>query len=108
MSCYDRYGAQFGSEKLGILYNNQLGDAFIASSDERKFSSSRENSPKPGSRTLSGMAPNVIVDESGDVKMVSGAAGGVQIPPSVSWVSQSNYLIYHKKRKAFINEALSY
>ena len=89
-----RYGAHFASDTLGIIYNNQLGDSFTVDSVEHKLSSSEENWPKPFARPLSGMAPNIILDDKGDVKMVSGAAGGAMIPAAVAWVCQTYLFIY--------------
>lgn len=48
--------------------------------------SSPYNFIQPGKRALSTMAPSIIVDGKGDVKMTIGAAGGPQIVTAISQV----------------------
>ena len=93
-TCLFRFGAKFASEKTGIVYNNEIADAYTLSSPWRKFSWSEENAPRPRSRPLSAMAPTILTDDDGNVRMVIGASGGAKITSSVAWVSCSCFRIY--------------
>ena len=48
---------------------------------------SPSNFIKPGKRPMSSMVPIVIVDSSGDVRLVAGGAGGTTITTSTAMVS---------------------
>jgi len=48
---------------------------------------------KPHKRALSSMAPTILTDKNGDVKLVIGAAGGTKITTAVGMVAFS--LIYY-------------
>ena len=72
----------FGSGLMagGFLLNNQLTD--FALSGELTTAANR---PAPGKRPRSSMAPTVVFDRQGGVRLVIGSPGGSRIIPYVAW-----------------------
>lgn len=74
------FGSRIVSNSTGIIWNNEMQD----------FDLTPENSPnliKPGKRPRSSMCPVIIVNKSsGQVKLVTGAAGGSRITTSTAQI----------------------
>ena len=81
------FGAGFASGQTGIILNNEMAD--FSPPDAFSFYGlppSRANLIRPGKRPLSSMTPAVVVDSSGRVRLVVGAAGGIRITTSTAYV----------------------
>ncbi|XP_078352781.1 glutathione hydrolase 1 proenzyme-like [Oculina patagonica] len=77
------FGAKFRSKELGIIYNDQLLDAVNMWVTEYHL---EPDSFKPHKRPLSMASPSIILDDTGNVKMVFGAAGGKYIATTLAQV----------------------
>lgn len=66
------YGAKLTAPGTGIILNNSVAS----------FSNSGENQPAPGRRTVSSMAPTLVLD-AGRVALVLGTPGGDTIPSTI-------------------------
>jgi len=79
------YGSAFRSTNTGILYNNEMDDFSTPGVSTRfGFPPTVANYIKPGKRPVSSMAPCIVTDKFGDVKMVVGASGGPHIISAVA------------------------
>ena len=79
------YGARRRSERLGIIYNNQMDDFSIPGQKNYfGFEPSKANYIAPGKRPMSSMAPIIIYNKDGQVKASLGAAGGSKIISTLS------------------------
>lgn len=78
------FGSKFRSRKLGVIYNDQLWDALNLWVNEFHL---ELDALKPRKRPMSLASPAIILDESGSVKMVIGAAGGKYIATALSQVN---------------------
>lgn len=79
-------------KRTGIIFNDEMDD--FAKPDVNSWSedawtavTSKANWIEPGKRSLSAMSPTVILDGKGDVRLVTGAAGGSKIITAVLMVS---------------------
>ncbi|GFZ92326.1 gamma-glutamyltranspeptidase [Elstera cyanobacteriorum] len=75
----------FGARRMaaGFLLNNQLTDfSFVPERDGKPVA----NRVEPGKRPRSSMAPTIVFDDSGAVKMVLGSPGGAAI---IQYVAQT-------------------
>ncbi|XP_036318223.1 glutathione hydrolase 1 proenzyme-like [Rhagoletis pomonella] len=75
----------FGSGKIGarsgILFNNAMSD-FAIDGLQNYFdlpNMPQRNRIKPGASPMSSMSPIIVTDQSGEVRLVTGAAGGTKI-----------------------------
>jgi gamma-glutamyltranspeptidase len=76
------------SERLGIVYNDQMDDFSIPGSKNFfGFEPSRVNYIEPGKRPMSSMSPLIIYNKkTRDVKASIGAAGGSKICSAIAQV----------------------
>ena len=75
------------SKSTDIILNNQMDDfASPGFANVYHIEPSPANYIKPGRRPVSSMVPTIIVDASGDVKMVVGASGGPKIITATAFV----------------------
>ncbi len=75
------------SPSTGIILNDEMDDfSYPDELNNYNVPPSPNNYPIPGKRPLSSMAPSVIVDTEGNVKMVAGSAGGTMITTTISYV----------------------
>ncbi|XP_028046427.2 scoloptoxin SSD14 [Monomorium pharaonis] len=82
------FGSGIVSKKTGILLNNGMNDFSIPSQfNFFNMPPYPNNYIAPKKQPLSSMAPSVLVDRHGDVKMVMGAAGGTKITTAVSQIT---------------------
>ncbi|KAG5896978.1 hypothetical protein JTB14_018493 [Gonioctena quinquepunctata] len=79
------FGAGITSKRTGIVLNSIMNDfSFPHFMNYYGLAGSPNNKMEPGKRPLSSMAPSILTDNYGDVKMVIGAAGGSKITTSVA------------------------
>ena len=84
-SINDFFGSGFLSSTTGVILNNDM-DAFALDGNLVRFPFNHIEAEK---RPLSAKCPTVVVDRSsGNVTLVTGAAGGTRIPPAVGQVSE--------------------
>ena len=75
------------SSDTGILYNNVMNDFSIpGEKNVYHLPHFPENDLKPGKRPMSSMSPTIVTDPNGDVRLVTGAAGGPRIITSTALV----------------------
>nr|XP_023018346.1 glutathione hydrolase 1 proenzyme-like [Leptinotarsa decemlineata] len=85
------FGAGITSKQTGIVLNSVMNDfSFPNSTNYYGLVGSPKNKMEPGKRPLSSMAPSILIDEKGNVKMVVGAAGGPKIVTAVAQVIMRN------------------
>ena len=84
-----RFGAKFLSRSTGIILNDEMDDfSFPGITNNFGVPPSPNNFVKPFKHPLSSMSPTVVTNaETGDLRLVIGAAGGTQITTSVAYVS---------------------
>ncbi|XP_024941854.1 uncharacterized protein LOC107268717 [Cephus cinctus] len=80
------FGSGIVSQSTGILMNSGMDDFGIPS----RYSyfglpPSPNNYIQPGKRALSSMAPTILVENNGEVRMVIGAAGGTKITTALAY-----------------------
>lgn len=89
MCLYFSFGSGIVSKRTGILLNSGMDDFGVPSRlNYFGIPASPANHIKAGKRSLSSMAPTILVDSNGNVKMVIGAAGGTKIVTSIAFVSK--------------------
>lgn len=85
------FGAKFMGPKTGILYNNEMNDFSIPGhDDDYGIPPSPYNWIEPGKKPMSSMAPIIIVDRRGRVRMVVGGSGGSKITTAVASVIRNH------------------
>ncbi|XP_065208918.1 scoloptoxin SSD14-like [Planococcus citri] len=80
-----RFGSFVLSKSTGIMLNNQMDD-FSSPGIVNNYgvTPSKANYIAPGKIPLSSMCPTIILNQSGDVRLIIGAAGGTLITSSVA------------------------
>ena len=73
---------------VGFMMNDQMDDFAVQPGKPNMFGlvQGEANAIQPGKRMLSAMSPTVVLDASGTVQMVAGAAGGPRIISATSQV----------------------
>lgn len=81
------FGSRIISESTGILLNDGMDDfsrpGFV---NKYRLPGSPANYIAPGKIPLSSMAPTILLDGDGDVRLLIGAAGGSKITSSIAYV----------------------
>ncbi|XP_067634557.1 scoloptoxin SSD14-like isoform X2 [Eurosta solidaginis] len=90
------FGSKVRSRRTGIILNDEMDD-FSTPGLVNTFGipASPANYIHPGKRPMSSMAPAIILDRDGNVRMLSGAAGGSRITTAVA-TSIIKYLIFNE------------
>lgn len=90
------------SPKTGILFNNQITDFIISKS----IQANQMNTPQPNKTPQTSMAPVILTDKDGNVKIVLGSSGGKVIITAILQVgiirdvlSQSLLVFFKNKQK---------
>ncbi|XP_069703104.1 scoloptoxin SSD14-like isoform X2 [Periplaneta americana] len=83
------FGSGFMSDSTGIILNNEMDD-FSVPSNATHGLQPKANFIAPGKRPLSSMTPIIITDQDGNVRLVTGGAGGIKIITSVAYVIMRN------------------
>ncbi|KAK9843023.1 hypothetical protein WJX74_005747 [Apatococcus lobatus] len=78
------FGSKVLSVSSGVLLNNDMDDFSTAQqANTYHLEPSRANFIRPGKRPLSSMSPTMLMDASGNLRMVVGASGGPRIVTAV-------------------------
>jgi len=79
------YGAAVISENTGIILNNEMDDftAKVGVPNQFGLIQSAKNAISPKKRPLSSMAPTIVADASGHIRIATGSPGGPTIINSV-------------------------
>ncbi|XP_066271843.1 glutathione hydrolase light chain 1-like [Branchiostoma lanceolatum] len=88
------FGARFRSPSTGIIFNDHM-DLFTVLGENRTriYSSSPGDTVQPGKRSTTSMSPTVVLDSSGDVRLVIGASGGRNIVTALADVIVHHLLL---------------
>ncbi|XP_072048477.1 glutathione hydrolase 1 proenzyme-like [Amphiura filiformis] len=82
------FGSKVRGNITGIFYNNEMDD--FSKPNTTNFygvPASPVNFIKPGKRPMSSMVPVIVIDGQGDVRLVTGGAGGTTITTSSALVA---------------------
>jgi gamma-glutamyltranspeptidase/glutathione hydrolase len=82
------YGSGVYLPSIGIFMNDEMDDFAAAPGKPNMFGlvQGEQNAIKPGKRMLSAMSPTIVLDPSGQLLLVVGAAGGPRIITATSQV----------------------
>ncbi|XP_052270382.1 glutathione hydrolase 1 proenzyme-like isoform X1 [Dreissena polymorpha] len=80
------FGSGFASNSTGIIWNNEMQDFDT-------LANATFNRIEPLKRPRSAMAPVILVDRQGNVRLVTGAAGGGRIPSAIAQVLTNMFLL---------------
>ena len=85
VACTETINTGFGSflavEEFGFILNNEMDDFTTQPGVANAYGlvQSDKNLPEPGKRPLSSMTPTIVLDEDGQVQLITGASGGPRI-----------------------------
>lgn len=82
------FGSCLVAKGTGVLLNDQMDDFAIAPGVPNLFGvrGAAENAPGAGKVPLSSMAPTLVFDREGELRLAVGAAGGSTIPTTVAQI----------------------
>jgi gamma-glutamyltranspeptidase/glutathione hydrolase len=82
------FGSCVVAKGTGVLLNDEMDDFAIAPGVPNLFGvrGGTENAPGPGKVPLSSMAPTLVFDAAGELRLSLGAAGGSTIPTTVAQI----------------------
>lgn len=82
-SSFSSFGSKVVGTRTGIMFNNEMDD-FSTPNTTNYFQvpASPANFIKPYKRPLSSISPVIVLDENGDVILVTGSSGGTRITTS--------------------------
>ncbi|KAB7495154.1 Gamma-glutamyltranspeptidase 1 [Armadillidium nasatum] len=85
------FGAVVASESTGVVLNDEMDD-FSSPNVSNHFNlpPSPNNYIEPGKRPTSSMCPVVFTDKDGEVRLITGGAGGSMISTATAWVAIQN------------------
>ncbi|CAH1233731.1 GGT1 [Branchiostoma lanceolatum] len=88
-SSINRYfGSKLRSASTGIILNNEMRDFnFPGMSIPHYIPASPANFIEPGKRPMSSMAPFIVLNSAGDVRLVLGAAGGLRVETALAYAT---------------------
>lgn len=88
------FGSMIMSNSTGIIWNNEMDDF------NTRTKAGEVNQLEPGKRPLSSMAPTIVLDQQGNVRLVTGAAGGSRIATTVAQILAKVLLLQEPIEKA--------
>lgn len=85
------FGAKVMGKRTGIIFNDLMGDFSLPNQpswtdDAWTAPSNQNNWIEPGKKPLSAMSPTIVLDGSGDVRLVTGGSGGSKIITAAAMV----------------------
>lgn len=99
------FGAMFASPSTGIIFNNQMLD-FSTNHAKQPWKTTPFNFIEPNKHPLSSMCPTIVLDKNGDVRFITGAAGGFKIITTNSLILREHLLHGVDVRTAVENKRL--
>ncbi|XP_019636945.1 PREDICTED: gamma-glutamyltranspeptidase 1-like [Branchiostoma belcheri] len=87
-------GARFRSLSTGIIPNNHMELFTLPNQDKtRRYSPTPGRAMRPGKRGVTSFCPTVVLDGSGDVRLVIGASGGAKLTTAVTDAMVHHFLL---------------
>ncbi|KAK2163380.1 hypothetical protein NP493_1465g00000 [Ridgeia piscesae] len=81
------FGSKIVGSRTGIIFNNEMDD-FSTPGTVNSYGvpASPSNFIAPGKRPMSSSCPTLVLDDAGNVRLATGAAGGTRITTHTAWV----------------------
>ncbi|KAK9504403.1 hypothetical protein O3M35_010743 [Rhynocoris fuscipes] len=81
------FGAGITSQRTGIILNSVMDDFSIPGQiNYFGLLPSPNNFIAPNKRPMSSIAPTIVINSDGSIRLVIGASGGTKIPTALAWV----------------------